>query len=58
MAGLQEATSYGRVVNGPSSKTQRVFEVDIRRRIRSVKNSQQVTKAMSSPYLTLSDWSN
>jgi hypothetical protein len=31
---------------------------DIRRRIRSVKNTQQVTKAMSLPYLTLSDWSN
>jgi hypothetical protein len=58
MAGLQEATSSGRVVNGRSSKTQRVFEVDIRRRIRSVKNTQQVTKAMSLPYLTLSDWSN
>jgi hypothetical protein len=58
MAGLQEATSSGRVVNSRSSKTQRVFEVDIRRRIRSVENTQQVTKAMSLPYQTLSDWSN
>jgi hypothetical protein len=58
MAGLQEATSSGRVVHRRSSKTQRVFEVDSRRRIRSVKNTQQVTKAMSLPYRPLSDWSN
>ena len=31
---------------------------DICRRIRSVKNTQQVTKAMSLPYRTLSNWSN
>lgn len=31
---------------------------DIRRRIRSVKNTQQVTKAMSLPYHHLSSWSN
>ena len=31
---------------------------DIRRRIRSVKNTQEVTKAMSLPYRPLSDWSN
>ncbi len=58
MAGLHEATPSGRVVYRRSSKTQRVFEVDIRRRIRSVKNTQQVTKAMSLPYRPLSDWSN
>jgi len=58
MAGLQEATSSGRVVNCRSLNTHRVFEVDIRRRIRSVKNTQQVTKAMSWPYRPLSNWSN
>ena len=58
MAGLQEATSSGRVVPSRSWKTQRVFQVDIRRRIRSVKDTQQVTKAMSLPYRSLSNWSN
>ena len=58
MAGLQNATSSGRVAPSRSSNTQRVFEVDIRRRIRSVKNTQQVTKAMSLPCRPLSDWSN
>ena len=58
MAGLQEATSSGWVVNRRSLKIHRVFKVDIRRRIRSVKNTQQVTKAMSLPYRTLSNWSN
>ncbi len=58
MAGLQEATSSGRVMPSRSPKAFWAFGVDIRRRIRSVKITQQVTKAMSLPYRPLSDWSN
>jgi hypothetical protein len=58
MAGLHNAAPSGRVVASRSPKTQRVFGDDIRRRIRSVKNTQQVTKAMSLPCRPLSDWSN
>ena len=58
MAGLQEATSSGWVLHRRSLKTRRVFKVDIRRRIRSVKNTQQVTKAMSLACRPLSNWSN
>ena len=58
MAGLQKAEPNGRVVASRSPKAQRAFGDDIRRRIRSVKNTQQVTKAMSLPYRPLSDWSN
>jgi len=58
MAGLQNATPSGRVVPSRSPNAHRVFGVDIRRRIRSVKNTQQVTKAMSLPCRPLSDGSN
>ena len=58
MAGLQEATPSGWVVNRCSLKTHRVFDVDIRCRIRSVKNTQPVTMAISLPCRPLSDGSN
>lgn len=58
MAGLHNAVPGGRVVPNRSSKAHRAFEVDIRCRTRSVKNTQPVTKAVSLPCRPLSDWSS
>ena len=49
MASLHNERSGRGVMDGRSPKARRDFGEDIRRRIRSVRNTQQLTKAMSMP---------